>query len=171
MANLLQQLKNKQPTYYKNYKLVDCDELIPKSWLDNIEFVNKQVLCKCGASEFFLYVTYEVSDEINKKELPLAPIYLKCSKCQSKNLFFNPQLHGWDAELFESASRIGNSKPILFFQDTGKIIISYSYQNFSENYLDLISEGFNHPENCFDTFCLCILLNKKLRDVISYECA
>jgi len=60
----------------------------------------------------------------------------KHTKAFIENLIFDPTLHGWNGELADNASLVGDQEPGKVNMSPRRVIISYSYQGI-ENYAEL----------------------------------
>lgn len=109
-----------QVAYYKEYppKCVD-DFLIKPAWLEHIEFdghgfsgrhpnglipnlnIVFAINCQCGRSNHSIVAEYDYYASRRYENLVfVVKYYLECISCHSRHLFFDPSLHGYNAEIF-----------------------------------------------------------------------
>ena len=164
MESILEKFIHKKPRCLESFDIEDLPNEIENDWLQGPEFLSKLVKCKCGGRVFNVYAS---SDE----KMTLAPVYLECPNCLTKDLIFDPTIHGWDGENGDCASLVGNKEPKNIYESPRKVVIDYSYQG-PDNYADLIDEGIENLEDYFDVFSINTLNESgKLEEVVSYECA
>ena len=162
--NILNKFIRKQPKCLSNFNIVDIPTDIKDDWAQGPEFLSKLIKCKCGEEALNVYAS-------SNEEMLLAPIYLECPKCSAKHLIFDPGIHGWDGEIGENASMIGESEPQLVNTTPQRVIVDYSYQG-PENYAELIADGIKNPEDYFDVFVVSTANDSgELKEVVSYECS
>jgi hypothetical protein len=158
-------LKAATPRFLSNFKIQDSNGDFARGQYSRPDFVVKQFACACGSENVEL-----LASRTNNGEC-LAPIYLRCSACSSRQLLFDPAIHGWDGEGGNSASRVGEGEPTAVAPTPGAVIVVYSYQGI-ENYEDLIEGGAANPENFFDTFAVYFAEHGGAHtEIVSYECA
>lgn len=154
---------SKKPSCLKGFRIQEISD-VKSNWVTGPEFKCKLVKCQCGNSELKIYASYE-------NGMHLAPIILECTNCDTKEVIFNPEIHGWDGQNGDDCSMVGTGEPELFVEDPTKVVIEYSYQGL-ENYEELIEDGIGNPEDYFDVFSVYICNDKgELKEVVSYECA
>lgn len=164
-GNTLDRLKAATPRFLVNFKVQDARVDFGRGRYSRPDYVAKQVACACGSEKVEL-----LASRTNEGEC-LAPIYLRCPECSSRQLLFDPTIHGWDGEGRDSASRVGEGEPTAVAPSPGTVIVVYSYQGI-ENYEDLIAGGEDNPENFFDTFAVYFAEQSGApTQVVSYECA
>jgi hypothetical protein len=164
IRNTLERLKAATPRFLANFMVQDGVGLA-RGRYSRPDFVVKQVACACGSENVEL-----LASRTNDGKC-LAPIYLRCLECSSRQLLFDPAIHGWDGEGGNSASRVGEGEPTAVAPSPGTVFVVYSYQGI-ENYEDLIEGGAANPENFFDTFAVYFVEQGGTRtQVVSYECA
>ncbi|MCV6620413.1 MAG: hypothetical protein OIF51_01515 [Cellvibrionaceae bacterium] len=170
-------LKYKQLKILSKFEASECSYESVGLRNDNNCFYLKNVSCKCGNN--LLRVITTITKKTKKglfksKETIeyLAPIHLECSKCQTGNLLFDPQVHGWDGESGNSASLTGEDGELIFNDTPARIYVELSYQG-EENYGELAEDGIANIQDYFDTFGLYVLPKEatKAIEVVSYECA
>jgi len=170
--DILQKLKSKSPRCLLPFKLDDSES--PNKSFIGEEFITKSISCGCENQSFHIlgFKQEETSGFFFKKKvtIEIPPIYLKCEKCKSQSLIFNPVKHGWDGESDCCACFIGTGEPKLLVDSPSKVLVTYSYQN-PDNYLALEEDGISNPEDYFDTFTLYNECNGKFVPLISCECA
>lgn len=164
IKNIFEKFKDEKPRCLEGFDIEDCPGEVANSWLQGPEFLSKLVKCKCGESELYVYAS-------SNDEMLLAPIYLECPKCLTKDLIFDPTIHGWDGENGDSASLVGGKEPKKINSTPRRIIVNYSFQG-EENYADLMDDGIKNPQDYFDVFIINTLnVSGELEEVVSYECA
>ncbi len=164
MNNILENFIHKKPRCLKSFEIEDLPKGINTNWSDGPEFLSKLVKCKCGNNVFNVYAS-------SNEEMTLAPVYLECPNCLTKDLIFDPTIHGWDGENGDCASLVGEKEPQKLYDSPRKVIIDYSYQGV-DSYAELIDDGIENPEDYFDVFIINTLSESgKLEEVVSYECA
>lgn len=162
--NILNKFINKKPRCLEGYNIKDSPPEIINTWLQGPEFLSKLLKCKCGEEKLYVYAS-------SNNEVLLAPIYLECPKCLTKNLIFNPSIHGWDGENGDNTSIIGENEPHKVNKLPRRVIVDYSFQG-PDSYADLINDGTKNPEDYFDVFIISTQNESgKLEEVVSYECA
>lgn len=164
VENILNKFIHKKPKCLNNFDIEDTAPDIKNNWVQGPEFLSKLIKCKCGEKDLSVYAS-------SNKEMLLAPIYVECPKCFSKYLIFDPTIHGWDGEIGENASIVGETEPQLVNITPRKVIIDYSYQG-PDNYTELMEDGIKNPEDYFDVFIVSTVNDLgKLEEVVSYECS
>ena len=109
-----------QIAYYKEHPPKCVDSFLTKpTWLDHIQFdghgssgrypddltpnlnIVFAITCQCGASNHSVVAEFDHYD-IKHYENPVFAVkyHLECSSCYSRYLFFEPSLHGYNAETF-----------------------------------------------------------------------
>lgn len=163
MRTVYRSFINRKPSNFGQFEVIDsCG--IQTDWTTSEEFLSKSVVCGCGSEKLSIYASS--NDNIN-----LAPVILECPDCSYRSTIFNPEKHGWDGQIGENCSLIGESEPKLQNDLPATIVAEYSYQG-EESYQDIIEDGISNPEDYFDVFAVYFVNSEgNLVEVVSYECA
>ncbi|MBO9490842.1 hypothetical protein J7384_10785 [Endozoicomonas sp. G2_1] len=161
----LEVLRSQPPSCFDGFQLEVDEALI------NGEFsICKSVVCTCGGQNHSILGNIQIEKKgfFFKKEVTsfYPPFYLQCESCGSKELLFNPNIHGWDGVNGDSATIVG-TESVTSLGLMGKVVIAFSYQGI-DNYLDI---PIDTARNMFDTFSLGIMVNGQLQYVYDCECA
>ena len=113
-----------------------------------------RVTCKCGSS------TFRVSGYTNT-ELPthlLGPLSTECEPCRTRNLLFDPLVHGYDGEIQMGRSFAIDEKARGFVcpwcsGSTFALLPTFSYELESD---DLDAQQSAHAQDFFDWFKLTV---------------
>lgn len=109
-----------QIAYYKEHPPKCVDGFLSKpAWLEHIQFdghgfsgrypddlipnlnIVFAINCQCGGSNHSIVADFDHYDISPNQNLVFAvKYYMECSSCHSRHLFFDPSLHGYDAETF-----------------------------------------------------------------------
>jgi len=107
-----------QTAYYQEHPPTCVAEFLPQpAWLDHVDFdrhgfsgmypdgllpdpnIVFAIQCQCGGNMHRIIAESEQEDIWHHKNLVIAERYfLECSSCQSRHLFFDKFLHGYNAE-------------------------------------------------------------------------
>ncbi len=110
-----------QTAYYQKHPPKCVSDFLPQpAWLDNIDYNGHDssgmypdglvaklnivfaLRCQCRAGVFRIVAESEQEEIWQYQNLVIAERYsLECSSCHSRHLFFNPSLHGYNAETFQ----------------------------------------------------------------------
>lgn len=144
--------------------------------LDEHCFVAFTLTCKCGNRSLVPAATPVDSNHqkvpLESAAMLLAPVVVSCPECGNSSIVFDPRVHGWDGQIGESASAIGDDDPSPCFSTGGLIQVDVSYQG-EESYSNLAADGVQNLEDYFDTISISIRPDgsDEWQEVVSYECA
>ena len=159
---LLEKLKNSTPHFLKEFKVYAPDKNIIESINLSGEYTTKGVSCACGNNELVVFAYKEDTEEGTDY---WAPAYLHCPKCGSRELVFDPRLHGYDAQEGDCYSIVEQGNLNAVNSKPEKIYVSYCYTNTE----DFENEDISNLEDYFDMFALYIGGSNNL--IFEYECA
>jgi hypothetical protein len=131
--------------------------------------------CSCGSRQtaVLCFPTKVRSDIVN-----LAPLALQCATCNKITEIFDPDRHGYDAEVSGDSAATGGSGQRQTFRcsacghSTGEPIASFAF-NDPEGFKILPSQLAGREQDTFDFFALelrCAACGK-IDHVVDYECA
>ncbi|MFX1237582.1 MAG: hypothetical protein ACFFAS_01225 [Promethearchaeota archaeon] len=132
-----------------------------------------QVKCKCGNETFRI----EGSEILNFKDYYRGqflnePISIECDKCNSKNLLFNSEIYGYDAEIDEDLYSAGEENEPILYKINDKtefpIITNFEYavdELFEDDYFQGKESEF------FTCFTLYVKIDDKWEVITDFECA
>jgi hypothetical protein len=142
-----------------------------------IESVQVQLACSCGARRFMILGFPMASATYPDQEIFAAPISLQCETCGRREQLFDPRNDGYDGEIDSSAGIVDIGEPSAFLckkcgKPTFEVAVSLEYSVEDEEMEDW-EELAERPQDFFTWFSLYgrCLGCKQFSEITDYECA
>jgi len=157
VGSQLVSLFNKVPECLSRFKIFHADPIFPSDKNRNSVVVAKFVSCICGNENLHLEAAQlkELKGVCSKSEVIRfgPPVYLVCPACSGIALLFDPEIHGWCAELGLWHGAEKHLTMVKCAGQPGRILVHYTYENIAA-YEDLLRKGVVNIEDYSDTFSI-----------------
>ncbi|HET8708335.1 MAG TPA: hypothetical protein VFM46_18655 [Pseudomonadales bacterium] len=118
-------------------------------------YVTRAIKCVCGNENLYLEAARkkELRGVCKKEEIisVVPPIYAGCKACKKFTLLFDPQLHGWRAQMQGEDMAEDDYRLMKCTPNPGRVYVAYSYPD-ERKIAELAMQGINNPQDYFDTF-------------------